>query len=168
MPSELVFLCSPNGIRTRVATLRERSASSKAYGSVTFDQFKPVLLSILSAPCDSVAANRWTKGWTSADRRVAIHHLLMNNRAMESVRRQLVLPLAVDAHLEELLQRTLVEGSRTSRSEIVAALVWGTDLGGDELGVVVRNYRRSIQTAPAVAVLAHGPGPRPALSTQSR
>jgi hypothetical protein len=87
---------------------------------------------------------------------------------MDSVRRQLVLPVAVDAHLEDLLQRALSEGSRTSRSEIVAALVWGTDLGGDELGVVIRDYRRSIQTAPAVALLDHGPGPRPLLSTPSR
>jgi hypothetical protein len=89
----------------------------------------------------------------------------MNNGVMASNRRQLVLPLAVDARLEDLLRRAQEEGSRTSRSEIVAALVWGTDLGGDELGVVIRDYRRSIQKTPDPAPATHGPGPRPALST---
>jgi hypothetical protein len=83
---------------------------------------------------------------------------------MASSRRQLLLPLAVDARLEDLLRRAMAEGSRTSRSEIVAALVWGTDLGGDELGVVIRDYRRSIQRTPDPAPATHGPGPRQALS----
>jgi hypothetical protein len=86
---------------------------------------------------------------------------------MEGIRKQLVLPLAVDARLEDLLRRAQREGSRTSRSEIVAALVWGTDLGGDELGVVIREYRRSIQSTPDPAPVAHGPGPRPLISTPS-
>jgi len=89
----------------------------------------------------------------------------MNNTVMASTRRQVLLPLAVDVRLEDLLRRAMGQGSRTSRSEIVAALVWGTDLGGDELGVVIREYRRSIQSVPDPLPVAHGPGPRPALST---
>jgi hypothetical protein len=80
---------------------------------------------------------------------------------MESRRCQLVLPLAVDARLEELLRQARTEGTRTSRSEIVATLVWGAAPDGDVLGVAIRDYRRSIQTTPEPSPQSHNPGPRP-------
>jgi len=65
MPLSWSFLCSPNGIRTRVATLRERSGSSTRCDSVTFDQLRKGGSSKGSASCHPMRANGWTKGWTT-------------------------------------------------------------------------------------------------------
>ena len=41
--SDLAFLCSPNGIRTRVATLRERPGASITFAGDTFGLLRPAL-----------------------------------------------------------------------------------------------------------------------------
>ena len=76
-------------------------------------------------------------------------------------RPQFVLPGQVDDRLEELLRRTRAEGSRASRSDIVAALIWNAPVDGDALGVMIRQYRREAQQIPSRDSIQRPPGPRP-------
>ena len=66
---------------------------------------------------------------------------------MASRRPQFVLPEPIDARLEQLLEQAREEGNRVSRSDIVATLIWHAPVDGDALGVMVRQYRRSLRTA---------------------
>jgi hypothetical protein len=66
MPSDLVFrFCSPNGIRTRVATLRERGTASIESRSVLFSQFRTVASSSPSAELGRIWVNSWAIGWAT-------------------------------------------------------------------------------------------------------
>lgn len=78
-----------------------------------------------------------------------------------SHRSQFVLPDAVDARLECLLEAVRKEGNIFSRSDIVAALVWQAPSDGDALGVLIRQYRREIQVAAEPEKVEHPRGPRP-------
>ena len=77
-------------------------------------------------------------------------------------------PLPVDARLDQLLARARDAGERTSRREIVAALVAMCDLNGDDLGTLLRRYRTSrlrdvvevASDADAVPFARQRPGPR--------
>jgi hypothetical protein len=50
----------PNGIRTRVSTLREWAGMSTEYRTVLFSQFKCAHLSIGSTEDDQAVERRWT------------------------------------------------------------------------------------------------------------
>jgi hypothetical protein len=76
-------------------------------------------------------------------------------------RPQFVLPGQVDDRLEDLLKRTRADGSRASRSDIVAALIWHAPVDGDALGVMIRQYRREAQLVPSPDSIQRPPGPRP-------
>lgn len=78
-------------------------------------------------------------------------------------------PLPVDAKLEQLLDTARAVGERTSRREIVAAIIAMTKLTGDELSALLRSYRlarvgdillQSSDTSNVVKFTKHGPGPR--------
>jgi hypothetical protein len=78
-------------------------------------------------------------------------------------------PLPVDAKLEQLLTAARSVGERTSRREIVAAVIAMTaNFTGEELSVLLRSYRLAhvgdILTSPkatnVVEFTKHGPGPR--------
>jgi hypothetical protein len=79
-------------------------------------------------------------------------------------------PLPVDARLDQLLGLARDAGERTSRREIVAALVAMCDLSGEDLGALLRRYRtRRVRDLVHVATDAdfvpfarQRPGPRPA------
>ena len=77
--------------------------------------------------------------------------------------KQFLLPPAVDEVLEGLLDAGRSEGSRLSRSDVVAALVWqARRMDGDALGVIVRQYRRETAGAPtSEEKKPPRPGPRP-------
>ncbi|MHB8246508.1 MAG: hypothetical protein ACYDGN_14400 [Acidimicrobiales bacterium] len=85
---------------------------------------------------------------------------------MAGIPKQFMLPKAVDAELERLLEAARHEGNPISRSDIVGALIWEerrTD--GDALGVIVRGFLRDMQQASEPKVPAPGrPGPRPFIS----
>lgn len=51
-------------------------------------------------------------------------------------------PRTVDAKLERLFELARAEGERTSRSDILAALVAAAPENGEGLGVVIHSYRR--------------------------
>ena len=83
---------------------------------------------------------------------------------MASRRPQFVLPEPIDARLEQLLEQAREEGNRVSRSDIVATLIWHAPVDGDALGVMVRQYRRSLRTAEGAPVPRRPPRPRPVAS----
>lgn len=81
------------------------------------------------------------------------------------------MPAAVDAKLDRLVTRATDAGERTSRKELLAAIVASCDLDGDALGAVLKSYRlmtvRDVLPAqPADAAVVHladhQPGPRAA------
>lgn len=76
-------------------------------------------------------------------------------------------PIAVDAKLDRLLQAADAATERTSRKEIVAALVATCDLDGAALGEMIRRYRAmkvrdalpaQPQNASVVRLAERGPG----------
>ena len=77
-------------------------------------------------------------------------------------------PLPVDAKLEDLLKAARSVGERTSRREIVAAIVAMANFSGDELSRLLRDYRlarvgdvlQPSDTSNVVKFTEHGPGPR--------
>lgn len=77
-------------------------------------------------------------------------------------------PLPVDARLERLLDQAREAGERTSRKEIVAALVATATFTDAQLGKLLRRYRtlhvREILPVPeganVVQFTRKGPGPR--------
>lgn len=77
-------------------------------------------------------------------------------------------PLPVDAKLDRLLEAARDAGERTSRREILAALVAGAEFTGDQLGEALRAYRRShvrdLLDVPkggtVIPIRRHAPGPR--------
>jgi hypothetical protein len=77
-------------------------------------------------------------------------------------------PLPVDAKLEELLKAARSVGERTSRREIVAAIIAMANYSGEELSNLLRSYRlarvgevlQSSDTSNVVKFTQHGPGPR--------
>lgn len=78
-------------------------------------------------------------------------------------------PVPVDARLDGLLARATAAGERTTRRELVAALIATTDLDGPALGQVLRRYRTmSVREAmldvddgsKVVRIAGHRPGPR--------
>lgn len=50
-------------------------------------------------------------------------------------------PLPIEAKLEALLRRTEEVGERTSRKEIVAALIAAADNDGENMSMLLRSYR---------------------------
>jgi hypothetical protein len=77
------------------------------------------------------------------------------------------LPFAIDQRLDALLARAVEAGERTTRRELLAAIILSTELSGDDLGGLLRAYRRAnVRDAlldarqDNVAYLSHKPGPR--------
>jgi hypothetical protein len=54
------------------------------------------------------------------------------------------LPLAIDQRLDALMARAIDAGERTTRRELLAAVILAAEPTGDELGVLLKNYRRGI------------------------
>ena len=78
-------------------------------------------------------------------------------------------PLPVDAKLEELLDAARAVGERTSRREIVAAIIALSEFSGEELSDLLRRYRLArvgdvlqpaSEASNVVKFTQHGPGPR--------
>src|SRR5689334_1965029 len=77
-------------------------------------------------------------------------------------------PLPVDARLDELLAQADLAGENTSRKELVAAIIATTRLSDEELGRLLRQYRRAkvrdLVSLPegenVVPFVKHKPGPR--------
>ncbi len=77
-------------------------------------------------------------------------------------------PLPVDAKLDRFLADARDAGERTSRRELLAALVAVSQMTGDELGNALRAYRRSRvrdllaveREDNVVPIKRHAPGPR--------
>jgi hypothetical protein len=77
-------------------------------------------------------------------------------------------PLPVDQKLEDLLKAARAVGERTSRREIVAAIIAMADLSGEELSDLLRRYRlaqvgdvlQPSDRSNVVKFTQHGPGPR--------
>lgn len=59
---------SPNGVRTRVSTLREWPDASKGFALITSDLVKRTPPSRATAAIRSSPPNGWTKGWTTPER----------------------------------------------------------------------------------------------------
>lgn len=78
-------------------------------------------------------------------------------------------PLPVEVRLERLLEQSRLAGERTSRKELVAALVALANPTDAQLGKMLRRYRtarvRDILPVAAdenvVPFIRQGPGPRP-------
>ncbi len=85
-------------------------------------------------------------------------------------------PLAVEARLEQLLDQAKAAGERTTRKEIVAALVATSKLSDAQLDRMLRRYRkakvREILSVPAdenvVPITKQRPGPRTNDRSRSR
>ncbi|HEU0086240.1 MAG TPA: hypothetical protein VFQ77_01055 [Pseudonocardiaceae bacterium] len=78
-------------------------------------------------------------------------------------------PIPVDARLDALMERAVEAGERTTRREVVAALVATTDLDGEAIGRLLRKYRTMrvrevLLDTPAdarvVRIAGQRPGPR--------
>jgi hypothetical protein len=77
------------------------------------------------------------------------------------------LPLAIDQRLDALMGRAIDAGERTTRRELVAAIILAAEPNGDEVGRLLKNYRRAtvgdalLDVEPTnVAYISHKPGPR--------
>lgn len=77
------------------------------------------------------------------------------------------LPLAIDQRLDALLARAVEAGERTTRRELLAAIVLAVESSGEDLGQMLRAYRRAtvgdalMDVEPSnVAYINHKPGPR--------
>ncbi|EIU07583.1 hypothetical protein MA5S0422_0058 [Mycobacteroides abscessus 5S-0422] len=95
------------------------------------------------------------------------HELVINSRDKQVGLR---LPLAVDQRIDALMSRATEAGERTNRKELIAALLATADMTGEELGNLLRRYRRSKvaevlldldSSADVIPLVAHKPGPRP-------
>jgi hypothetical protein len=83
---------------------------------------------------------------------------------MASKRRcQFELPLIADEGLDGLLTDVRKIGDRSSRAEIVGALVWRATerKSAAALAKTIREYRVAVSVAPKRAPRKHPPGPRP-------
>lgn len=77
-------------------------------------------------------------------------------------------PVALDRRVDELVLRANDAGARTTRRELVAALLLATDGSGEDLVDRVIKYRRALvrdapletPTAEVLEFPAQGPGPR--------
>jgi hypothetical protein len=76
-------------------------------------------------------------------------------------------PFAIDQRLDALLGRAVDAGERTTRRELLAAIILSIELSGDDLGALLRTYRRAnVRDAlldahqDNVTYLSHKPGPR--------
>lgn len=99
------------------------------------------------------------------------HSLDRSERLIMSRDRQTSLrwPMAIDQRLDALVDRAMDAGERTNRRELLAALVLDIEASGDELGEVLRTYRRAtvgetvLDAAGEGSVVQlehHRPGPR--------
>jgi hypothetical protein len=80
----------------------------------------------------------------------------------EMYRTQVYWPLVVDNQLDELVGSARAAGERTSRAELLAALVWHASTDGEGLGVMVRTYRREVDRKRGAGVAKRRrPGPLP-------
>lgn len=79
------------------------------------------------------------------------------------------IPLALDQRLDALVERAVDAGERTNRREVLSALLFVTQADGDQLGTMLRLFRRAsvgeavLDVQPDDNVLAfsrHQPGPR--------
>lgn len=77
------------------------------------------------------------------------------------------LPLAIDQRLDALMARAVDAGERTTRRELLAAIILEAEHTGDELGLLLKKYRRAkvadaiLDAEPTnVAYISHKPGPR--------
>ncbi|MBN7560202.1 hypothetical protein [Mycobacteroides abscessus] len=79
------------------------------------------------------------------------------------------IPLAVDQRIDALMSRAIGAGERTNRKELIGALLATFEMSGEELGELLRRYRRAKvyevlldvdSSAEVIALVAHKPGPR--------
>lgn len=77
------------------------------------------------------------------------------------------LPLAIDQRIDALLARAVDAGERTTRRELLAAIILATELSGDGISLLLKTYRRAnvgdalLDTnRDKVRYLNHKPGPR--------
>jgi len=75
-------------------------------------------------------------------------------------RYQFVLPSEVDGKLEGLRLHATLQGNKVSRSDVVAALIWGATVDGDELGVMIRLCRREVLSSAPSPKVVRPPGPQ--------
>jgi hypothetical protein len=78
-------------------------------------------------------------------------------------------PVAIHHRVDQLVSLAVAEGERTTRKELVAALVLGAPESGDDLGRLLRAYRKSVardallnvgRSENVVELRRPGPGPR--------
>ncbi len=74
----------------------------------------------------------------AGERRVPLRALLPASHDRQF---NFVWPLAIVARLEELVDRANALGARTTRKELLAALVLATEPDGASLDAIVRRYR---------------------------
>lgn len=79
------------------------------------------------------------------------------------------IPLALDQRLDALVERAVDAGERTNRREVLSALLFAAQANGEDLGALLRKYRRAsvgdavldVQADDNVIAFArHQPGPR--------
>ena len=105
----------------------------------------------------------------AGERRVALRALLPSSHDRQF---NFVWPLAIDARLEALVDRANAVGARTTRKELLAAIVLACEPDGETLDDAVRHYRTAtvgdslVDTNGAsedyVEFTARRPGPRSA------
>lgn len=100
--------------------------------------------------------------------RVSLGELLHRSKDKQAALRW---PLALDQRLDDLVVRAEAAGERTSRRELLSALVLAADMTGEDLGRVLRKYRTCTvraalldtsgdEEANVVELRRHRPGPR--------
>ena len=78
------------------------------------------------------------------------------------------LPMALDQRLDALVDRAVDAGERTNRREILSAILYAAAYDGNELGELLRTYRRAqvreaildLDAENVVEFARHAPGPR--------
>lgn len=53
------------------------------------------------------------------------------------------IPLALDQRLDALVERAVEAGERTNRREVLSALLFAAQADGQQLGTILRTYRRA-------------------------
>ena len=79
------------------------------------------------------------------------------------------IPLALDQRLDALVDRAIDAGERTNRRELLAAIVFAAGHSGEELGALLRSYRKATvreavldqDTGNLIEFRRRAPGPRP-------
>lgn len=108
----------------------------------------------------------WGSDMTSDQHSVAAEERLDSSRDRQVSFR---IPLALDQRLDALVDRALDAGERTNRRELLAAILFTAGQDGDELGALLKRYRRATvreamldqDTGNLIEFRRRAPGPRP-------